>query len=111
MTDPIQIPNLVQLINPPVSEPPASAGAHTKPAPGTPGIPKDFKTVLPASLEEVNRLQTEADTSVQKLINGETDNVAEVLTAVNKAGIAFDLLMEARNRLAEAYREIQQMRI
>jgi len=45
------------------------------------------------------------------LLTGETDNVAEVLTAVNKAGIAFDLLMEIRNKLTEAYREIQEMRI
>ncbi len=46
----------------------------------------------------------------QKLTR-ETDNVAEVLAAVNKAGIAFDLLMEIRNKLTDAYREIQQMRI
>ena len=63
------------------------------------------------SLEEVNRLQTEADEGVQKLLTGETDNVAEVFAAANKAGIAFDLLMEIRNKLTEAYRDIQQMRV
>jgi len=45
------------------------------------------------------------------LLTGETDNVAEVITAVNKAGIAFDLLMEVRNKLADAYRQIQQMQV
>ena len=72
---------------------------------------KDFKSILLSSLEEVNRLQDEADQGVQRLITGESDNVAEVLTAVNKAGIAFDLLMETRNKLVEAYRDIQQMRV
>ena len=72
---------------------------------------KDFKSVLLDSLQEVNRLQTEADQGVQKLVSGETDNVAEVLSAVNKADIAFDLLMEIRNKLTDAYREIQQMRL
>lgn len=71
----------------------------------------DFKRVLLDSLEEVNRLQSEADAGVQRLLTGETDNVAEVLHASNKAGIAFDLLMEVRNKLTEAYREIQQMRV
>jgi flagellar hook-basal body complex protein FliE len=33
------------------------------------------------------------------------------MAAVNKAGIAFDLLMEVRNKLVESYHEIQQMRI
>ena len=72
---------------------------------------KDFKTVLLESLDEVNRLQREADVGVQRLLTGETDNVAEVFTAVNKAGVAFDLLMEIRNKLTDAYRDIQQMRI
>ena len=72
---------------------------------------KDFKSVLLDSLNEVNRLQNEADEGVQRLLTGETKNVAEVMAAVNKAGIAFDLLMEVRNKMVEAYQEIQQMRL
>lgn len=75
------------------------------------GTGPDFKSVLLDSLGEVNRLQTEADQGVQRLITGESDNVAEVMAAVNKAGIAFDLLMEIRNKLNDAYQEIQQMRV
>lgn len=72
---------------------------------------KDFKSVLIDSLNEVNRLQTEADAGVQRLLSGESNNVAEVLAAAEKAGIAFDLLMEIRNKLTDAYNEIQQMRV
>lgn len=88
---------------------PLSPVQTTQPAAGTGG--KDFKSILLDSLEEVNRLQKEADQGVQRLISGETDNVAEVFAAANKAGIAFDLLMEIRNKLQDAYRDIQQMRI
>jgi len=84
--------------------------------PGTAGAPKsvggkDFKSLLLDSLNEVNRLQEEADAGVERLMTGETDNVSEVLAAANKAGIAFDLLMEVRNKLTDAYQEIQQMRV
>lgn len=103
MTSPIQSPNLFPSLN--VS---GAAGA-AQPAAAPAG--KDFKTILLDSLEEVNRLQTEADQGVQRLITGEMDNVAEVFAAVNKAGIAFDLLMEARNKLTDAYQEIQSMRV
>ncbi|MCB9851325.1 MAG: flagellar hook-basal body complex protein FliE [Phycisphaerales bacterium] len=72
---------------------------------------KDFMEVLMNSLDEVNRLQNDADKSVQALYTGETDDVAGVFTAVNKAGVAFDLLMEIRNKLVEAYHEIQQIRV
>jgi flagellar hook-basal body complex protein FliE len=72
---------------------------------------KSFRSILMDSLDEVNRLQKEADLGVQDLLTGETDNVADVLNAVNKAGVAFDLLMEVRNKLIDAYREIQEMRV
>ena len=72
---------------------------------------KTFSDFIVDSLNEVNRLQAEADAGVQRLLTGETQNVAEVFAASNKAGIAFDLLLEIRNRLMEAYREIQQMRV
>lgn len=77
----------------------------------TPAEGKSFSDFIIESLDEVNRLQREADAGVQRLLTGETDNVAEVFAASNKAGIAFDLLMEVRNKLIEAYREIQQMRL
>jgi flagellar hook-basal body complex protein FliE len=103
MPDPIQIPTPIQ-----PAKPAAPGGV-----PGQPEAPqgKDFKSILIDSLNEVNRLQDEADQGVQRLLTGETDNVAEVLTAVNKAGVAFDLLMEIRNKLTDAYQEIKQMRI
>ena len=44
-------------------------------------------------------------------MTGETDNMAEVFTAVRKADVAFSMLMEMRNKLVDAYREVQQMRV
>ena len=80
---------------------------------GQPGAPvgKDFQSFLLESLEKVNQLQRQADQGVQKLLTGETDNVAEVFSAARKAGIAFDMLMEIRNKLMEAYTELRQMRV
>ncbi len=103
MVSPIQFPGGV---------PPLGSGQPASPTgPAEAAKAKDFREILLDSLDEVNRLQHEADQGVQRLLTGETENVAEVLAAVNKADIAFDLLMEIRNKLTEAYREIQQMRI
>lgn len=103
MTDPIQVS---QLLGSKGAIPVSGLGGSAAPVQG-----KDFKSVLLDSLDEVNRLQSEADAGVQRLITGETDNVAEVFLAVNKAGIAFDLLMEVRNKLTEAYQQIRQMQV
>ncbi len=72
---------------------------------------KSFKDVLLDSLDQVNRLQQEAAQGAEKVATGETDNMAEVFTAVRKADVAFSMLMEMRNKLVDAYREIQQMRV
>lgn len=70
-----------------------------------------FKDVLLESLEQVNRLQQEASQGVERLATGQTENVAEVFSAVRKADVAFSLLMEIRNKLVEAYQEIRQMQV
>jgi len=103
MANPIQFPGPAQPVRP------VSTAQQVFRADQATG--KDFKTILLDSLNEVNRLQTEADKGVQRLLTGETDNVAEVFAAVNKAGVAFDLLMEIRNKLTDAYQEIKQMRV
>src|SRR5947207_13329387 len=72
---------------------------------------KDFKSYLLESLDKVNQLQNEADAGVEKLLTGQTDNLAEVFSTTRKAGIAFDLLMEIRNKLMDAYTELKQMRV
>ena len=103
MANPIQFPGPAMPAKPISTTPQA--------APTDRGQGQDFKRILLDSLNEVNRLQTEADQGVQRLVTGETDNVAEVFAAVNKAGVAFDLLMEVRNKLTDAYQEIKQMRV
>jgi len=72
---------------------------------------KDFKTMLMDSINEVNRLQSEADRARIDLASGNSENVAEVFTAVKKAELAFQTLMQIRNKLMEAYDEIKQMRV
>lgn len=70
-----------------------------------------FKDMLVKSLEEVNRLQEDANVAFERLATGKTQNVTEVLSAVQKADLAFKTLMQIRNKLIDAYDEIRQMRI
>ena len=56
-------------------------------------------------------MQQAADRAVEKLAVGEDVNPAEVLTAVQKADIAFKLMMQMRNKMVQAYQEIQNIRV
>jgi flagellar hook-basal body complex protein FliE len=72
---------------------------------------KKFGDVLKDSIAEVNRLQADADQAINALSVGKTDNVAEVMTAVQKADLAFKTLLQIRNKLLDAYNEVRQMRL
>ncbi len=71
----------------------------------------DFKDVLIKSIGEVNDLQLDAERAISDLAVGKTENITEVMAAVQKADLAFKNLMAIRNKIVDAYREIQQLRI
>ena len=71
----------------------------------------NFKSVLLDSIKNVNEMQVDADKAVEALFTGEDVSPAEVLTAVQKADLAFRLTMQMRNKVMEVYREIRDIRI
>lgn len=70
-----------------------------------------FKDLLLGSIEEVNMMQKNADKAVETLMTGGEIGTAEVLTAVQKADIAFKMMMQMRNKLVGAFQEIQNVRV
>lgn len=70
-----------------------------------------FKDMLLNSIQEVNSMQQEADQAVEQIATGKDINPAEVLTAVQKADIAFRMMMQIRNKLVEAYNQIESMQV
>lgn len=70
-----------------------------------------FKDVLLDSIREVNTLQQSADQAVEKLATGADVSPAEVLTAVQKADIAFRMMMQIRNKIVQAYEEVKNVRV
>ncbi len=70
-----------------------------------------FKNTLLDSIQEVNSMQQDAAAAVEGLATGEDVNPAEVLTAVQKADIAFRMMMQIRNKLVQAYTQIESIRV
>ncbi|HTU25816.1 MAG TPA: flagellar hook-basal body complex protein FliE [Pirellulales bacterium] len=70
-----------------------------------------FKDVLLDSLKQVNSMQQEANRAVENLMTGGNANPAEVLTAVQKADIAFRMMMQVRNKVVQAYQDIKDIQI
>lgn len=71
----------------------------------------DFKNFLLDSIQNVNSMQQQADRSVEALFTGGDVNPAEVLTAVQKADLAFKMMMQVRNKLVQVYHEVKDIRV
>jgi flagellar hook-basal body complex protein FliE len=70
-----------------------------------------FKDALLDSIGQVNSMQQEANQAIEGLATGGANNPAEVLTAVQKADLAFKMMMQVRNKLVAAYQEIKDIRV
>ena len=88
----------------PIIAPTRAAGAA---APAEGG--QSFKDFLVQSIQDVNSMQAAADKAVENLATGGDVNPAEVLTAVQKADIAFQMMVQVRNKLVDAFTEIKKL--
>jgi flagellar hook-basal body complex protein FliE len=66
-----------------------------------------FSDTLQKSIDEVSRLQQDASQAVDAVTTGQTQNVTGVMTAVEKADMAFRTLLAIRAKLMDAYDEIK----
>lgn len=92
---------------------PSAFGALT---PGKPLNPPKvdgpgFKDLLMKNLEHVNALQQDAEFAIEDLATGRRDDVDGVMIAKQKADIAFQMMLQVRNKLMDAYEEVKQIRV
>ncbi|GHV12350.1 flagellar hook-basal body complex protein FliE [Fibrobacterales bacterium] len=93
--------NTVQPLSPGVDK--------TRMGPQKADAPK-FDEMLNGFLKDVNHMQNYADESIQKMVAGEVKDVHQVMLAVGEAKVAFNLMLEIRNKTMDAYNELMRMR-
>jgi flagellar hook-basal body complex protein FliE len=69
-----------------------------------------FKSVLKGAIEDVNRLQFQADDAVAKL-QANKGSMHEALIAMEKASLSFQTMVQVRNKIVEAYQEVMRMQV
>ena len=73
--------------------------------------PRSFESVLGQLVEEVNSKQLQAGEAVHGLLSGEDIPLHRVMLATEEASISFQLMVEVRNKLLEAYQELMRMQV
>lgn len=68
-----------------------------------------FGSVLKNAINQVEQLHGSAEQQVTDLLKGDRSDVHNVMIAVEKADIAFQLMMQVRNKIVSAYQEVSRM--
>lgn len=80
-------------------------------SPNADSVNTSFADTLKTALSQVNDLQKTADRAAQDLATGRTDNISDVMIAVEKADIALKVMVQVRNKIVDAYQEIMKMQV
>ncbi len=82
----------------PTSEP-AATSASSSP----------FLDTLKKTIDQAQQVQTQADQQVSRLVSGQGGDIHSAMIAVEKADLSFQLIMQVRNKIIQAYEQISQM--
>jgi len=70
---------------------------------------ESFGDVLGNALNEVNQLKNEADEAINNLAVGKQKDIHQTMIDLEKANVAFQLLMQIRNKIIAAYETVMRM--
>lgn len=83
------------LISQPTTKPPAA----------------NFGNVLESVIDRVELSRTNAQESVQRFVKGEEDELHSTILSVQRAEMEFELALQVKNKVVQAYQEIMRMQI
>ena len=71
----------------------------------------DFADWMTKELGAINSKIAGSDQLLQRLATGEVDNLHQVMVSLEEAKLSFQLLVQVRNKLLEAYQDILRMQV
>ncbi len=70
-----------------------------------------FKDTMGGFVDDVNNMQVKADTAIEDFATGKAENIHEVMISMQKAEMSFKFLMQTRNKLVDAYKEVMRLQV
>ena len=78
---------------------------------GTPRAPESskFMETLQQTMDQVQGAQSEAQGQVTELLSGNGADLHRAMIAVEKANLSFQMMVQVRNKIVQAYQQIAAM--
>jgi flagellar hook-basal body complex protein FliE len=68
-----------------------------------------FVDTLKQTLQQAQQIQSEADQKVSSLVTGQGGDIQSAMVAVEKANLSFQMVIEVRNKIVQAYQDVYNM--
>ena len=76
---------------------------------GSENIDGGFGATLKSAMSRVDQMSQDSQSQVSDLLQGNRQDIQNVMIAVEKADVAFQLMMQVRNKIVNAYEEVSKM--
>jgi flagellar hook-basal body complex protein FliE len=86
---------------------PSAMGQAAAPA----ADPAGFSHWVTRNIESLNSQLIQAEVGVQQLAAGEATNLHDVMLRLEESRLAFQLAVQVRNRVVEAYQDVLRMQV
>src|SRR5215471_14543700 len=88
----------------------SAIAAGIRPA-GQPKSSGGFQDVFASAVQRVEAFGQNASASVERFLSGEGEELHQTVLAAQQAQLAFELFLQARNKVVSAYQEIMRMQM
>lgn len=81
------------------------------PPTGAVSAPGEFQNALSGAINSLESLNNNASDSINKFLTGQNEELHTTILATQKAELAFQLGLQVRNKVVDAYQEVMKMQI
>ncbi len=75
------------------------------------GLGVSFGDMFTSQLEKLNTTQIQADELAMDFASGNTEDLHQVMIAAEEARISMEMAVQVRNKIVEAYKELNSMQL
>lgn len=72
---------------------------------------ENFANILKSSIENMNNVEALSDQKTEALVNGNIEDLHEVMIAAQKASITVETTVQIQKKVIDAYNEIMRMQV
>lgn len=89
----------------------AIADLQASPVATVPAVGTGFSDLVSHGLEGINQQLLVSQKDLQQLATGNVENLHQVMIRLEESRLSFQLLLQVRNRLLEAYQDVMKMQV